>query len=146
MYKRQIKTSTLDGHNPKIVQTLTNCLQAIADLQLPPGVLSVRIKHSKVGSLVSSLLEMGLWTTIYLGEIFKRGKDKQETSASEYNETAFGAPWSSYSEAFLFFCWLRGEFFNKFRILRYIPVDSAIFSNSNGVIPVANLLMSGTGL
>jgi len=53
---------------------------------------------------------------------------------------------SSHSEVFLLFCWFRGEFFNKFLILRYIPVDSAMFSNSNGVIPVANLLMSGIAL
>lgn len=53
---------------------------------------------------------------------------------------------SAHSEAFLFFCWFRGEFFNRLLILRYIPVDSAMFSNSKGVIPVANLLMSGTRL
>lgn len=33
-------------------------------LTAPSRVLSVRIKHSEVGSLVFSLLEMGLWTTI----------------------------------------------------------------------------------
>lgn len=119
----------------------------------------MRIKYGKPASPIFPFIKNrpDFKPQISLGQIFKHGRDKQEDSSSVHlilvtrtqgvdHELGLGAVSSSYSEVFLFFCWFRGEFFNKFLILRYIPVDSAIFSNSNGIIPVANLLISGIGL
>lgn len=63
MYKRQIKTITLDRHDPKVLETLANYSRP-AHTYITPQVFINKIKYSKPASPVFLFLKQAyLWAT-----------------------------------------------------------------------------------